>query len=395
MKSKIICLILGIAIGMLSIFTLALKNENFRTFTKINASDKEIILEQNNQIDDLKTDKENLIKELASTTALKNQYLNEKNQLQEAVKSLNTRINNLNNELSDANNKLTSTESELATAKLQLETISSTLSQKETELLQKQKELEESIANGELQAEEIEQKQLEISNLQADINSLQTEKSNLEKTIESLTLEKTSLEQQIIDLNNEVDSLRSENNTNLETISNLENEIETLNTEILELETELEKYENEPFSLTVKEETFLECHIETLDYDLYVSTGYPQRISSEILKQINNTETINVSNASLSRYFDITIKNNEDNSIFYTVNGTNQETICSANENNISCNILVKVYAGNFDNLYSIDLIEDNSYYWTTLKVIDYQTNENGVLTNLNIELYVSVLKAS
>lgn len=257
-KSKIVCLILGLVIGVISVLSLALKNENFRTFTGINASDKAIINDQANQILELEKeknqlllDKANITNQLKTVTAQKNHYLNERNELVKTVDQLNSKINTLTEELGKTKDKLLSTESELEIAKNKLEVVTSYLKEKENLLAQKLTELEESIANGELQAEEIELKKQEILNLQNDINSLRSEKTNLEKTIELLTTEKTSLEKQVKSLTNEVSNLRDEITnyqttiSNFETeISNLENQIDSLNNELLVAKAKIEQLES-------------------------------------------------------------------------------------------------------------------------------------------------------
>lgn len=57
-KSKILCLFLGLILGMISFLLIAKNNEDFRTITKINASDKTIISEQSKETVDLQEELE-------------------------------------------------------------------------------------------------------------------------------------------------------------------------------------------------------------------------------------------------------------------------------------------------------------------------------------------------
>ena len=83
-------------------------------------------------------------------------------------------------------------DSQIVNLENQINNLSNLINQKQALLVEKQNALDSAILNGELQAEEIEQKKLEISNLQSDINILQTEKNNLESQINYLTIELNS-----------------------------------------------------------------------------------------------------------------------------------------------------------------------------------------------------------
>ena len=222
----------------------------------------------NKDLENVKTDKNNLISDLDKEKTQKEKYIKESESLKEQIKELNININNLKNDIQKLNEENLSKDDSIAKLENKissmqslinnLEKQKSDLSNKYSELIDKSNSQLEKINNFNLKEKtELDLiSKLNLSNeyqflsskTKADLISLIIEKDNLNKKLEE---EKNELNNKIsgldkikIELEKNLADFEAKNNTLNNKIKNLENEINTMKNEIENLQKEKSELNN-------------------------------------------------------------------------------------------------------------------------------------------------------